>query len=101
MNDSPVTPDYVVRESSIPGQIAAISRILTILIAGFGVLMKLLSAKDMAGVWVWMQTTDGAGFIAAVVAAGTFGASLYKTYVKHTRTVALVKRVDDETAILK
>jgi hypothetical protein len=101
MTDETMTPDYVVRESSIPGQLAAIARILTILIAGFGALMKFLSAKDVAGAWVWMQTTDGAGFIAAIVAAGTFGASLYKTYVKHARTVALVKQVDDTTAVLK
>lgn len=84
--------------SSLPTVLASIGRILVILIGGFGTLMSLLSAKDVAGLWVWFQSADGAGFIAALTAGGTLAASIWKTIQRHRKLVVVATKVDDSVA---
>ena len=73
----------VVNPSSLPALIGTVSRIVAILVAGFTTLVSLMTAKDMVGVWVWLHTTDGAGFIATIVLVATFGLSMWTTWKKH------------------
>jgi len=73
----------VINPSSIPALIGTVTRIAAILMAGLATLLSLLSAKDMAGVWVWFHTTEGAGFIATVILVATFAWSMYTTWRKH------------------
>ena len=96
-----VSTPIVISPSSIGAQLAAAARIITILVAGFGVLMKLLSAKDLAGAYVWFHTTEGAGFVAAAVAAGTFVYSMYKTWKRHQKMVVLAAVAPDSVAQVK
>jgi hypothetical protein len=51
--------------------------------------VSLLSAHDMVGIYTWLHTTDGAGFIAAVITVVTFLYSLYVTWRKHGKLFAV------------
>lgn len=96
-----VNGPIVITPSSVGSQLAAAMRILTVLISGFAALMQLLSARDLAGAYQWVQSTSGAGFIAAVIAVGTFAFSMYTTFRKHQKLVILTANVDNSVAAFK
>jgi len=57
-------------------------RVIGVLLFGFVAILNFLTARDVVGLWVWLQTTDGIGFIAAIGTAATFAASMWSTW-KH------------------
>ncbi len=84
-----VDEPIIVSPNTLPVLLASAGRIIAILVAGFAVVMKLFEARDIMGVWLWMQTTEGAGFVAALVGVGTFALSLRKTWIKHKKIIVL------------
>ena len=96
-----VAPPIVVTPSTIPVMLAATGRIMAILVAGVAVLVKLLSAKDLMGAWLWMQSTEGAAFLATVGLATSWGSSLYLTWKKHKKMIVFAANADDSVGYVK
>lgn len=96
-----VSTPIVINPSSIGSQFAAAARIVTILVAGFATLLSFLKGRDVVGLYQWLHTTDGAGFVAAAIAAGTFAASIYKTWKRHQKLVVLAAVAPDSVAQVK
>jgi hypothetical protein len=96
-----VEEPIVVSASTIPAMLAAAGRVLTVLIAGSLAVMKFLSAKDVMGFWVWVQSSDGIAFGSALATAIAFGFSMQRTYVKHNKMIVLADAAPNEIGQVK
>lgn len=63
--------------SLVQAGLASAVRILIILVSGFTALLGLFKRGDLAGLYNYVQSTEGLTLITAVVAMITFGFSIY------------------------
>lgn len=91
----------IVSPSSVGAQLAAALRIVTILIGGFTTLLSFLKTSDLLSLYSWLHSTEGAGFVAAVVTVVTFATSLYKTRLKQKIMVTLATFTPDSIGQVK
>ncbi len=96
-----VKPPIVVNTSVLGSQLASSGRIITIFLAGMATLIQLLSARDLMAVWLWLQTTEGVGFLTAATTALTFVYSLYKTTVNKKKLIVLAAAAPDSVGQVK
>jgi hypothetical protein len=87
-----------VSASSAQAAITAGLRILITLVTGFGLLLHLVAKGDLQGVYAFFATNDGYALIAGVIAAITFGSSLYLTVLKHRKLVVVADAAPNSVA---
>ena len=97
MTDTPITINPSVAATSVP----VLFRQALLVVGGAFTLIGFLSAKDMAGLWAYLQTDE---FIAWVGIASTLGSLAYGQWrsLRNTADLATIGRqVSDDVAVVK
>lgn len=84
MTDTPATPE-VVNPSAVPPVAKSVLSDLLVVTAAFPIIVKLLGAHDLTKLLQWMQSADGAAFLAVVLpilASGWRARSRVKRWAK-------------------
>lgn len=75
-------------------------RQLALILLGSATIIGFLGRQDMAGLWAWLQTDDGAKLVATVGTLATLAYGQFRAHDIKTTLVTLGRKVDDETAIV-
>lgn len=94
-------PKYIVNPSTVLTVVKTAGSLLTFAVLFFGTIARLLSAHDMAGLWVFLQRDDT---IAGLTMAATVGWFVWRNlaaYWRKLRDVEIAKAAPNSVAVVK
>ncbi len=90
----------IVNPSAVPEAAGTVARDALIVVAAFPIIVKLVGARDLSGLLSWLQSSDGATFL-AIVAPILLAAWRSRRSIKaRAALVTIARKVDDSVAIV-
>lgn len=98
-----MTPEkpYEINPSAVMAQAPVLLRQILLVLGGMGAVFGFLSARDIAGLWAYLQSEQ---FVPVFMAAAGGASLLYGQWKAHrdrVRLVVLGKNVPDDVAVVK
>lgn len=99
MADATETP-IVINPAAAPVVANTILRDIAIVAAAFPILVKLIGAKDLTGLLQWLQSSDGATFVAIVLPLALTAWRTLRSLGIKAQTVAIAEQAPDSVAVV-
>jgi hypothetical protein len=97
---NPSEPKLVVNTSAVPDATGSTVRDLVVVLAAFPILLKLIGARDASAILAWLQSSEGATFLAIVVPIAVSGWRAFLAMRRKAKLVDAAKAYPDEVKLV-
>ena len=96
MSEQPI----VVNPSAVPVVGGVVLRDLMVIIAALPILLKLIGAHDLTAILQWLQSSDGATFLAVIVPIAVTAWRARRSVLSKAETVVIARSAPDSVAVV-
>lgn len=90
----------VVNASAVPAAAGTVVRDILVMLAALPILTKLIGARDLTAILQWLQSSDGAAFLAVVVPIAVSAWRAWRSVKEQREKVALASAAPDSVAVV-
>jgi hypothetical protein len=94
-------PKYVVNPSTVLAVVKTAGSLLAFAVLFFGTVMRFLSARDLAGLFVYLQQNDTIAGLTMLATAGWFVWRNLAAYWRKQRDVEIAQAAPNSVAVVK